>query len=136
MTAWIALGETGPERGHARGPGTPPPGILHKDTFAENNLLSRAGVSVEVDETKAVTLELEPGQMSLHHVKLIHGSEPDPSTSAGSGSRSIHSDLRARSRRADTGSAMLVRGADAFGNFHPEERPLPSLGRRSRTMRA
>ena len=34
---------------------------------------------MEVDEGKAVMLELRRGEMSLHHVRLIHGSDPNPS---------------------------------------------------------
>jgi non-haem Fe2+, alpha-ketoglutarate-dependent halogenase len=51
----------------------------HRDTFSANNLLSRGQeIMVEVDESKAVELPLQPGEMSLHHVRLIHGSEPNP----------------------------------------------------------
>jgi len=36
-------------------------------------------IAVEVDEAKAVYVELKPGQASLHHVLLFHGSEPNRS---------------------------------------------------------
>jgi len=54
--------------------------IPHRDTFARDNLLTRGQeVAVDVDDSKAVTVDLEAGEMSLHHVRLVHGSPPNPS---------------------------------------------------------
>ena len=33
--------------------------------------------AVKVDGEQTVNCILNPGEMSLHHVKLVHGSEPD-----------------------------------------------------------
>ena len=82
VTAWIALSDSTHENGAMRVvPGSHTLEVLpHADTFAPENLLSRGQeIRVEVDAAKAVTLELAAGEMSLHHVKLIHGSEPNPS---------------------------------------------------------
>ena len=52
--------------------------VPHKDTFAETNLLSRGQeIEVDVDENDAVDVILRPGEMSLHHVLICHGSEPN-----------------------------------------------------------
>jgi ectoine hydroxylase-related dioxygenase (phytanoyl-CoA dioxygenase family) len=51
----------------------------HEDTFAENNILTRGQVIQDVDETKAVDLILQPGEMSIHHGAVIHGSQPNNS---------------------------------------------------------
>ena len=51
----------------------------HKDTFAKNNILTRGQVIQNVDESKAVDLILEPGEMSIHHGAVIHGSQPNNS---------------------------------------------------------
>ena len=51
----------------------------HKDTFAENNILTRGQVIQDVDESKAVDLILQPGEMSIHHGAVIHGSQPNNS---------------------------------------------------------
>ena len=92
VTAWVALSESMAENGAMRViPDTQTlEQIAHRDTFAADNLLTRGQeIAVEVDETKAVMLELQPGEMSLHHVRLIHGSDPNPSgKTAGSVSRS------------------------------------------------
>ncbi len=52
----------------------------HEDTFAKNNILTRGQVIQNVDESKAVDLILEPGEMSIHHGAVIHGSQPNNST--------------------------------------------------------
>jgi len=49
----------------------------HEDTFAENNILTRGQVIQNVDESMAVDLILEPGEMSIHHGAVIHGSQPN-----------------------------------------------------------
>ena len=54
--------------------------VPHRDTFAEGNLLSRGQeIAVEVDENQAVDVVLRSGEMSLHHVRLFHGSGPNRS---------------------------------------------------------
>jgi non-heme Fe2+,alpha-ketoglutarate-dependent halogenase len=51
----------------------------HEDTYAENNILTRGQVIPNVDENKAVDLILRPGEMSIHHGAIIHGSQPNNS---------------------------------------------------------
>ncbi|MBX2886999.1 MAG: phytanoyl-CoA dioxygenase family protein [Granulosicoccus sp.] len=49
----------------------------HEDTFDEDNILTRGQVVTDVDASRSVELVLEPGQMSLHHGEIIHGSQPN-----------------------------------------------------------
>jgi ectoine hydroxylase-related dioxygenase (phytanoyl-CoA dioxygenase family) len=81
---------------------------------------------VEVDKTKAVGLAMEPGQMSLHHIKLVHGSEPNRSHDRriGFAIRYIPTYVRQTKLRD---SATLVRGVDTFGEFEHEPRPHADL---------
>lgn len=51
----------------------------HEDTFAKDNILTRGQVIPDVDKSKAVDLILEPGEMSIHHGAIIHGSQPNNS---------------------------------------------------------
>ena len=51
----------------------------HEDTFEEHNILTRGQVINEVDESKGVDLILKPGEMSIHHGAIIHGSKPNKS---------------------------------------------------------
>jgi hypothetical protein len=95
----------------------------HRDTFDRDNLLTRGQeIMVEVDERDAVPLILEPGEMSLHHVRLVHGSPPNPSPDRriGFAIRYIPTSLR---QLEGEDSATLVRGTDRYGNFELEPRP-------------
>jgi ectoine hydroxylase-related dioxygenase (phytanoyl-CoA dioxygenase family) len=65
--------------------------------------------------------------MSLHHVKLIHGSDPNPSAKRRIGLAIRYVPTYVRQTTGMTDSAMLVRGNDAFGNFLPETRPAADL---------
>jgi hypothetical protein len=126
VTAWIALSDSTTENGAMRViPGTHLiDQIPHRDTFRKENLLSRGQeVMVDVDERQAVTLELMAGEMSLHHVRLIHGSDPNPSDKRriGYAIRYIPTTVRQIAGARDT--ATLVRGTDAYGHFALEERP-------------
>jgi non-haem Fe2+, alpha-ketoglutarate-dependent halogenase len=101
--------------------------IPHRDTFAKDNLLTRGQeIAVEVEESRAVTIELEPGEMSLHHVRLVHGSPPNPSGDRriGFAIRYVPTDVR---QIAGADSASLVRGEDRYGHFEHEPRPTADL---------
>jgi non-heme Fe2+,alpha-ketoglutarate-dependent halogenase len=52
----------------------------HEDTFANDNILTRGQKIADVDEAAKVDLILRPGQMSLHHARVIHASQPNRST--------------------------------------------------------
>ena len=56
-------------------PGSHKAQVAHRDTFAAGNLLSRGQeIAVDVEEANAVDIVLRPGEMSLHHVLIFHGS--------------------------------------------------------------
>lgn len=125
-TAWIALTPSTAESGCMQVvPGTHHrEQVAHRDTFAEDNLLSRGQeIAVEVDPKDVVNVELQPGEMSLHHVRLFHGSEPNRSDEPriGFAVRYIPTYIRQTAGARD--SATLVRGVDDFGHFDPEPRP-------------
>jgi len=130
VTAWIALSPSTKANGAMEViPGTHLLNqVPHRDTFAKDNMLTRGQeVAVEVDATKAVTIELKPGEMSLHHVLLVHGSAPNPSDirRVGFAARYIPTSVRQLSGERD--SATLVRGTDAFGHFEHEPRATSDL---------
>jgi ectoine hydroxylase-related dioxygenase (phytanoyl-CoA dioxygenase family) len=101
--------------------------IAHRDTFAKHNLLTRGQeIAVEVDESQAVRLDLEPGEMSLHHVRLVHGSPPNTSNDRRIGFAIRYIPTSVRQLEGED-SATLVRGADRFGNFELEPRPVSDL---------
>jgi non-haem Fe2+, alpha-ketoglutarate-dependent halogenase len=126
VTAWVALSESTHENGAMRV--IPRSHKLdqapHRDTFSANNLLSRGQeIMVEVDESQAVELPLQPGEMSLHHVRLIHGSEPNPSAKRRIGFAIRYVPTYVRQAAGTRDSATLVRGVDEYGYFEPEQRP-------------
>ncbi len=134
VTAWVALSDSTHENGAMRViPGSHKlEQVPHRDTFAAGNMLSRGQeVMVAVDESQAVELPLQPGEMSLHHVRLIHGSEPNPSDRRriGFAIRYLPTYVRQAVGMADT--ATLVRGVDRHGHFEPERAPGCRLGARS-----
>lgn len=130
VTAWVALSESTTENGAMRVvPGTQKmEQVAHRDTFSPDNLLSRGQeIAVDVDEAKAVTLELAPGEMSLHHVRLVHGSDPNPSDRRRIGFAIRYLPTHVRQTIGTHDSATLVRGTDRHGNFEPEQRPDADL---------
>jgi len=130
VTAWVALSASTRANGAMEMiPGTHVlDQIPHRDTFDRDNLLSRGQeVMVDVDASRAVALELQPGEMSLHHVRLVHGSAANPSGERriGFAIRYIPTDVSQTVRGGD--SASLVRGADRHGHFELEPRPARDL---------
>lgn len=129
VTAWIALSDVP----HESGPMKMVPGshkwdqLPHVDTFDENNLLSRGQeIEVEVKEEDGVEVPLKAGEMSLHHIRTVHGSGPNRhgDRRIGLAIRYIPTHVR-QIRLRDAG--MLVRGVDSFGHFDEEPQPRADL---------
>jgi len=126
VTAWVAFTDSTAANGAMRViPGTHKlDQVPHHDTFAVDNLLSRGQeIMVDVDERKAVMLELAAGEMSLHHVRLIHGSDPNPSDDRRIGFAIRYIPTYVRQAAGSHDSATLVRGEDRHHNFEHEQRP-------------
>ena len=129
MTAWVALSPANLESGCMKFlPGSQMQDHLqHVDTFHKDNLLSRGQeIAVKVEGEKTVDCILKPGEMSLHHVKVVHGSEPNRSNDRriGLAIRYIPTDIKQLKVRD---SATLVRGTDRHKNFDHEPRPRRDL---------
>ncbi len=127
VSVWLALSEVTPANGCMRvAPGTHQGGILpHVDRFDEANLLSRGQeIDAGFDRDAALDVVLRPGQMSLHHGHVIHGSNPNASDQrrVGLNLQFITPEVRQTEMKHD--SAMLVRGRDTAKHFAPEPRPL------------
>ena len=120
VTAWIALS-----------PATPASGCMdfvaashknaileHEDSFDPDNLLSRGQeVKVDVADADKTSIEIHPGQMSLHHGLTIHGSGPNTTEDRRIACvvRYIRPDMAQQVGGQDF--AMPARGDDKFGNF-------------------
>jgi non-haem Fe2+, alpha-ketoglutarate-dependent halogenase len=72
-------------------------------------------------------IELEPGEISLHHVRLVHGSAPNPSDDRriGYAIRYIPTDVEQIADKSDW--ATLVRGTDKYNHFRHEPRATADL---------
>ena len=129
ITAWVAFTDVTPENGYMQViPGSHKIDQLpHVDTFHKDNLLSRGQeIAVEVDKSKAVGLAMQAGEMSLHHIKLVHGSDANRTDDRriGLAIRYIPTYVKQTKVRD---AAMLVRGTDRFHNFDYETRPRADL---------
>ena len=129
ITAWVAFTEVNEANGYMQViPGSHKIDQLpHVDTFHKDNLLSRGQeIAVEVDVSKAVGLAMHAGEMSLHHIKLVHGSAANRTDDRriGLAIRYIPTYVRQTKVRD---SAMLVRGVDEYHHFDDEPRPVADL---------
>jgi hypothetical protein len=134
ITAWVALTDSTPANGAMRViPGTHKlEQVPHHDTFRADNLLSRGQeIMVEVDDRQAAMLELQAGEMSLHHVRLIHGSDPNPSPQRRIGFAIRYIPTTVRQIAGSHDHATLVRGVDTFRHFEPEQRPDADMSERA-----
>ena len=130
VTAWVAITESMEENGAMK---VVPRSHLkeqipHVETFSPNNMLSRGQeIAVAVNPDEAVTLELNPGQMSLHHVLLVHGSEPNPSAKRRVGIAIRYMPTHVRQTTPDPDFVTLVRGSDNYHHFPLADRPKSDL---------
>lgn len=130
-SAWIALSHSNRENGCMRAlPGTHKDGMLaHAETAASEHNMLTTGLEVAgpIDEFKAVDVVLEAGQMSLHHVQLVHGSNPNRSDT-----RRVGFAIRYASPEVAQDMShhevLLARGKDEYRHFaHLQEPPRGSL---------
>ncbi|MBM3492167.1 MAG: phytanoyl-CoA dioxygenase family protein [Alphaproteobacteria bacterium] len=129
VTAWVALSDCPVESGAMKlVPGSHRwPQLQHVDTFHKDNLLSRGQeIAVEVDDATGVMVPLKAGEVSLHHVKLVHGSGPNTTGDRriGLAIRYIPPHVRQLKVRD---SATLVRGVDTHGYYDCEPAPKADL---------
>jgi hypothetical protein len=121
VTVWLAVDPSSRENGCMRViPGT------HDNGFSEYEPVDREshvfGSRVrrdQMDEAKAVDLELAPGEFHLHHAKLIHGSNANTSTRRRCGYTMRYMSTRVKfyeDARRMRHQIYLARGRDHAGN--------------------
>jgi ectoine hydroxylase-related dioxygenase (phytanoyl-CoA dioxygenase family) len=101
------------------------PMMAQKETYEPNNALSRGQeMAVAVNEDEATCLALQPGEMSLHHIWIVHGSKANTSQTPriGIAIRYVSTEVQQDSPSKPVG--MLVRGKDTYNNF--ELLPAPT----------
>ena len=91
--------------------------LLKLLNYSKKRLLSRGQeVQVQIPNNKKISAELLPGQMSIHHGLMIHGSGPNilNDRRIGVAIRYINPDVVQNTKKS---YAMPVRGIDKKGNF-------------------
>ena len=81
---------------------------------------------MEVDEDRAVDLVLQPGEMSLHHVLVVHGSGINQTQVPRHGYAIRYIPTYCKQIGGRT-TSLLVRGEDAYDNFDSVPRPLTDM---------
>jgi Phytanoyl-CoA dioxygenase (PhyH) len=124
VSAWIALTDSTIDNGCMRVlPGTHRRRFDHVEQPREDNILGKGlTVSETLELGGAVDIVLRAGQMSFHHVDIVHGSNSNTSTGAriGFAVRYVATDVRQSSSHY---RAILARGRDDYHYYELQERP-------------
>lgn len=129
INVWVALSPATVASGAMKIlPGSHLEGQLsHRETYNKKSLLTRGQeVEKDFDENDAVDIVLDPGEVSLHHIRAIHGSGPNRGQDRRMGFtvRYIPTHLHQIHGRD---RALLVRGSDTHGHFDHETGPDENL---------
>ena len=129
VTAWVALTPATKLNGVMKVvPGSHRELVRHNEGVVNSMLGRGQEIAVEVDESDAVFMELEAGEMSLHHALMFHSSEENRSTDRRLGFAVRY--IPTRNKPLDglpRDNASLVRGTDSFGYFDLETPPSADL---------
>jgi non-haem Fe2+, alpha-ketoglutarate-dependent halogenase len=126
VSAWIALSDSTVENGCMRVvSGSHRSGRVQHCNSAisgKNLLPSGLEVACEVDENDATNVLLRSGEMSLHHVNLVHGSNPNRASfpRLGFAVRYVAPTVRQCVAKVPT---VLARGQDTEGYFESLDEP-------------
>jgi ectoine hydroxylase-related dioxygenase (phytanoyl-CoA dioxygenase family) len=125
VSAWIALTDSSPDNGCLRVvPGSHARRMEHRSApmRAHDLLASGLEIDVEVDEREAQDIVLAPGEMSLHHVLIVHGSHPNasPRPRIGFAVRYVAAEVR---QERDHHEVLVARGQDRYGHYRVVEGP-------------
>lgn len=124
VTAWIALSDSNAENGCMRViPRTHHQRLAHTSMRDKENMLaSGLRLAGSIDEASAVDINLKAGQMSLHHLNMVHGSQ-----SNGTNKRRIGFAVRYVSTEVKQAlphhRVVLARGRDDFHHYELLEAP-------------
>ena len=104
------------------------PPLPHDDRFHEDNMLTRGQeIAVDVDSSKTVQMPLQSGQMSLHDIRIAHGSGPNRSDERRIGFSVQYIPTCVRQAKSNEDYAALVRGEDHYGHFTLTTPPVHTM---------
>ena len=93
------------------------------DVQRHNMLSSGQTAEFDLSAFEPVATSLEPGEASIHHAFMIHGSPANTSKDRRMGVTFVYHSPSLKQLGELRTSALLVRGQDRFHNFDPEEPP-------------
>ena len=128
-TAWIAISNVSLLTGPLKFIPKSHKGPVQKqiDTYDKNNLLSRGQtVNTKINENDVVTAILKQGEMSIHHVGMIHGSDENCTNEDRIGIALRYCSTDVKQTKSDIDYAILVKGQDEYKNFQLIPRPNKS----------
>lgn len=130
VTAWLAVSDSTRENGCMRViPSSHTSPLLPVQERADlPNVLSSSLGSDAVDPSRAVDVCLEPGDVSLHHPLLMHGSEPNRSDHWRLGLTIRYIPTSTRIKEEGAGAPFLLRGNPVPGVNRYLERPKYRAG--------
>src|SRR5258708_25716917 len=107
--------------------------LEHRATVAPDKLASRGQeIAAEVDEARGGDIRRRAAEMSLHHVRMVHGSPANRSDDRRIGFPIRYIPTYVRQIAGDGDSAMLLRGVDDYHHFAPEPPPAFDLAPEAR----
>ncbi|MFY0758783.1 phytanoyl-CoA dioxygenase family protein [Metabacillus dongyingensis] len=122
VTVWLALDPSNKENGCMRViPGSQVNGFSeYEEVDTKKNTFATRIKQSDVDESKAVYFELEPGQCSLHDSRIIHGATANtsPYRRCGYTMRYFSTDTKVISENNPDFKIWLARGKDLAGNVY------------------
>lgn len=125
VTAWVALSDATEQSGcmrmvpglHTAGP------IPHIEDPQPDHLIRLGkGIHGRFTDADGELVPVPAGAMSLHHTHTPHSSPPNRGADRRIGVGISYIPAHVKPLTEPRNSALLVRGVDRYGHFHPEER--------------
>ena len=124
VTLWLAFDHSLPENGCMRViPGTHTTRLHRMEPRTDVPNVLNSGIDSElVDESRALDFVLKPGDVSVHHPNIIHGSNPNSSTKRRGGLTIRYIPTSTRITKSPWPCAFLLRGNPVPGvnNYLPQ----------------
>lgn len=128
VTLWLAVDHSVPENGCLRVIPGSHRGELHalRQRHDTNSVLGSESAT-DVDESQAVDMILAPGDVEVHHPKIMHGSNANtsPRRRCGLTIRYIPTSTRIVTEQQPYASALLFRGAPGVNVYQPRPVFIP-----------
>ena len=119
VSMWLALSPATEETGCMKMlPGSHKDGRqAHSATEDKNNVLLQGQTVTGIDESKAISCPLAPGEASFHHGWTLHASMPNQGNDRRIGLNIQYIAPNVRQTKHNRDTAIIVRGKDKYNHF-------------------